>query len=213
MPQNTRKQELMEATMKIIAEQGMTGFSMRQVTDRVGVSEALLYKYFGTKDHLLFHCYLQIEKQIAERLTLSARDGGLSGKTFYRIASDYLHFLVENDYRTLFFFEYRSSRYIKNIIEFSPVAKQTFFREFTEMFVRLNEACRFLDTVSEEYFWAYVIDTSLMFAKRVIRKELGDREEDFDAAIKLISGGILGLSSGAIPADDDLPAKPVTTVG
>lgn len=212
MPQNNRKSELMEATMKIIAEQGMTGFSMRQVTDRVGVSEALLYKYFGTKDHLLFHCYLQVEKQVAERLTLSARNHGLNRQSFPVVSSDYLHFLVENDYRTLFFYEYRNSRFIKNVIEFSPVAKATFFREFSEMFERLNETYHFMKDVPEAYFWAYVIDTSLMFAKRMIRMELGQKDEDYQAAIRLMSVGILGLAENL---SAELAPRPnlVTTVG
>lgn len=198
--------------MKIIAEQGMTGFSMRQVTDRVGVSEALLYKYFGTKDHLLFHCYLQVEKQVAERLTLSARNHGLNRQSFSVVSSDYLHFLVENDYRTLFFYEYRNSRFIKNVIEFSPVAKATFFREFSEMFERLNETYHFMKDVPEAYFWAYVIDTSLMFAKRMIRMELGQKDEDYQAAIRLMSVGILGLAENL---SAELAPRPnlVTTVG
>lgn len=212
MQQNNRKQELLEAAMKIVAEQGMTGFSMRQVTERIGVSEALLYKYFGTKEHLLFRCYLLVEKQIAERLTLSAKNHGLNRQGFPAVASDYLHFLTENDYRTLFFYEYRNSRFIKNIIEFSPVAKATFFREFTEMFDQLNETYHFMKDIPEDYFWAYVIDTSLMFAKRMIRMELGQKETDYQAAIRLMSVGILGLTENPLA---ELPPGPklVTTVG
>lgn len=55
---NQTQKNLMNAAMDIIAEVGLDGFSMKQVTNRVGVTTAVVYQYFGTKEALLYQCFL-----------------------------------------------------------------------------------------------------------------------------------------------------------
>lgn len=48
-----RKQEIIEASAKLISERGFNGISLRDVADAVGMSQPGLLHYVGTKDGLL----------------------------------------------------------------------------------------------------------------------------------------------------------------
>lgn len=52
-PQRNLKREYIEATYDILCENGMDGFSIRKVADKVGCSSAALYKHFHDADHLI----------------------------------------------------------------------------------------------------------------------------------------------------------------
>ena len=48
-----RRAEIIDAAMKVFAEQGFNSLSLRQIAEAVGVSHTLLRHHFGTKDALL----------------------------------------------------------------------------------------------------------------------------------------------------------------
>ena len=52
--EKNRKYDLIDATMRVVAENGLPAFSMKKVTNLAGVSEALIYKHFETKEKLLY---------------------------------------------------------------------------------------------------------------------------------------------------------------
>ncbi|HET6350955.1 MAG TPA: helix-turn-helix domain-containing protein [Coriobacteriia bacterium] len=47
-----RRGEILDAAMRVFAEKGYTGGSMRDIAQRVGVSEPAIYKHFGSKEDL-----------------------------------------------------------------------------------------------------------------------------------------------------------------
>lgn len=51
------KDEIVDATIGLIAEMGLGEFSMKMVTDKIGCSEALMYKEYKTKEGLLQACF------------------------------------------------------------------------------------------------------------------------------------------------------------
>lgn len=51
--QRNLKREYIEATYDILCESGMEGFTIRNVSERVGCSSAALYKHFSDASHLL----------------------------------------------------------------------------------------------------------------------------------------------------------------
>lgn len=192
-----RKRELTDATMQIVAEQGLHGFSMRQVTRKVGVSEALLYRYFPTKEELLYSCFESMHKGIAavfahakvpdfENLTDTF-------ETIRNLWTDYFVFLVKSGYRTIFYFDYRDSSYMKHILEKDEEARNTYFSGFVQLFYAFENKYHILKNVESNYLWTYILDTTGIFAKRVIRGELPASDENYDVIFKLIFGGIYGL--------------------
>ena len=55
-----RRAEIVEATIRLVARQGVTGASIRQIASEAGVTEGALYRHFESKDDLCQQAYQQI---------------------------------------------------------------------------------------------------------------------------------------------------------
>lgn len=51
----SRKEKILKEALMLFAERGYMNTPTRVIAQRAGVSEALIFKHFGDKDHLLFH--------------------------------------------------------------------------------------------------------------------------------------------------------------
>lgn len=47
------KERILEKTMEIVAEKGYSATSTKEIAEKAGVSEATVFKYYGSKDELL----------------------------------------------------------------------------------------------------------------------------------------------------------------
>lgn len=188
--------------MQVVAETGLTAFSMKKVTNRVGVGETLIYKYFETKEKLLYLCFETVHKQIAALFNRLKIPSIQTPQEVYAAVRamwmSYFSFLLENSYRTIFYFEYRDSPYIHDIMAGDEEAKLTYFQGFVKIFEAFDARFQIYSKTSPDHLWTYILDTSGLFAKRVIRGELPDTEESLENIWQLISGGIFGMlqSSG-----------------
>ena len=186
------KDLLMDATMEIIAQTGFAGFSMKQVTQKVGVNEALIYKYFETKENLLNQCFESIHKQVAQLYTNTIFPKTNDFQEIYlfvrNLWMNYFDFLVQNDYRTIFYFEYRDSIYVNNILKDS-LGKDSYFSNFVVMMHALYSYIGIQENANAELFWDFILDTTGMMAKRVIRQEMKDVPQVKEQMWQLIYGG------------------------
>ena len=64
VPMNTgrknRRGEIVDATVRLVARQGVSGASIRQIASEAGVTEGALYRHFASKDDLCQQAYQQI---------------------------------------------------------------------------------------------------------------------------------------------------------
>ncbi len=200
MLHRNKKEELMDASMRIIARKGMASFSMKQVTDYVGVSEALIYRHFGTKELFLYTCYEQVDRQIAAIFHSIAVQTPKTDEEAYAIVHflwmRYFSFLVQNDYRTVFYFEYRYSgdfRLNKDFKKKREESKQTYFSNFGKIIKAFDEKYHFGEKVTTDLLWTYILDTTGIFARRIIQGEFSNTPENYEIIFGLVSKGIMGL--------------------
>mgnify|MGYP005862886093 CR=1 FL=1 len=69
-PTNTRQRQIVEAALEIIAESGQDQLTMRRIAEKVGVSDAAIYKHFGSKKQIV----LTMLKSIQTDLTTFLRE-------------------------------------------------------------------------------------------------------------------------------------------
>ncbi len=195
-----KKEELMDAGMRIIAREGMASFSMKQATDYVGVSEALIYRHFETKENFLWSCYEQIHRQIAALFHSLAVQPPKTDEEAYAIVHSlwmkYFSFLVQNGYCTVFYFEYRYSGILslsKDYQAKNEELKHTYFSSFAKIIKPFDEKYHFSKKVPSDFLWAYILDTAGIFARRIIRGELPDTPESYEIIFELAAKGIMGL--------------------
>jgi betaine-aldehyde dehydrogenase len=68
MPEEARRQQLIEVTIDSLAEVGYVGSTLAQIAQRAGVSPGLVAHYFGDKDGLLEATFRSLAKGIGERV-------------------------------------------------------------------------------------------------------------------------------------------------
>lgn len=192
---NATKLALFETTMKLVATNGFYNFSMRQVTNEVGVSEAMIYKYFDTKENLFYECYDSMDKKInalfQDIKLVDVDDKHSIIDSLHRLWCHYFIFLVTNDYRTIFYFAYRESNYITSIRKKKEYEESNYFKELSEIWNEMTTKYPTLKYSESDIFWSHVLDGTASFAIKIIRKELAYSEANREEIWMLLLGGFL----------------------
>lgn len=110
----SKKDEILKASLVLFTEQGARATSTKSIAKQAGVSEALIFKYFGTKDNLLEEL---IKKDYFDaidftKLYLSSK----TGKDFLMKFIDLPIVLVDN--------QFDFWRMIYKIMPLNPIAQQ-----------------------------------------------------------------------------------------
>jgi len=71
---NNRRQELIEATLNCIENEGLQGATVRKVADYAGVTNGLIRFYFSGKDELIRAAYAALLEQIYTSARLNIED-------------------------------------------------------------------------------------------------------------------------------------------
>ena len=58
-----KRTAILEATLKLISENGFHGTAMSKVAKEAGVSAGIIYHYFDSKDELIDELYRHIKRQ------------------------------------------------------------------------------------------------------------------------------------------------------
>jgi AcrR family transcriptional regulator len=60
-----RKQEIIQATMEIIAEKGIQNFTMTTLAKRIGITDGALYKHFKSKKEILISMVAEVSRSLS----------------------------------------------------------------------------------------------------------------------------------------------------
>ena len=58
-----RKQDIIQATLELAAENGLGTVSMQQIADRVGITKASLYNHFSSREKIVEEMYEQLREE------------------------------------------------------------------------------------------------------------------------------------------------------
>lgn len=97
-----KKQRILDATLELIAENGLHATPMSQVSERSGVSAGAIYHHFSSKEALINHLYLDIKREIVNTV-LRGYDIRVSYRErFFIIWKNYFNFLISNPIKLSF---------------------------------------------------------------------------------------------------------------
>lgn len=71
-----RKEEIILAALELAAEKGLSGVTMSQIADRLGIKKPSLYNHFGSKDEIVGAMYGYLREKSKENLASSDIDYG-----------------------------------------------------------------------------------------------------------------------------------------
>lgn len=86
LSQDVRRRSLMEATLVCIAHYGLTGATVRRITEEAGVTPGMVRHYFGSKNELITNAYAylvgQLTSEAGERARQAKGEAGLQLRQF-----------------------------------------------------------------------------------------------------------------------------------
>jgi AcrR family transcriptional regulator len=192
-----RKMKMMDAAIRTVAEKGLESFSVAQAAARANINEALVYRDFGTKENLLCECFIHVNH---EMLDAFKNEQKLKTKNETNVlARAHSHWmilfakLIDSDYKTLFYQQYRDSSYKMKEAEKQKIKQYDVKTVFAHSFVQFLKDPNDIDYVS-----TFIIDGMVLFAKMIICKELPNNEETYERIWELMNSGLQGLTKKII---------------
>ena len=195
MSKIAKKDLLLDCTMRAVAENGLMSFSMQMVTKMAGTAEGLIYKHYSTKENLLLQCYLSLYREIRDRIEVGLdRVPKINEKeemfAFLRsLWMKYFTYLISNKYKTMYFYEYRNSVYMKNAAYDGRIDPKNFFTKTVNVFYEFDKKFDILHKIDIKWFFYYVADLSVAFAIRLLNEERECNERLLDDIWNLVWGG------------------------
>lgn len=184
--------------MDIVAEVGLEGLNMRLLGDRVQLKAPVMYAVFPSKDELLYRCFLFVNRQIADLF----KDTSISPDATKEEVLEYIHaawlryfrFMVDNGSRSMYYYAYRDSARLKNILMQNNTTVAQDMTDFTNTFTAVAEKLGMFDQLSPDLFYVYLLDGTGNFVRRIIRDKLTPSEQEEEAVWRLLTCGFLGFS-------------------
>ena len=99
------RSDLIEAGIELVREQGLTGFSLRKVAGKCGVSHAAPYAHFKDVDDLIRAMGKHVTERFTEKLRASVEGYG-DGEAIHQLGRAYVEFFVEHPNYFTFLFYY-----------------------------------------------------------------------------------------------------------
>lgn len=104
-----RRAQIVEATLAIIAEEGLHAWTTSALAARVGVAEATLFRHFASKDEIL-SAAMEYQTEELRRLVGNFRGDGGPWEAILGLVVDVLNFLEETGGAPLFILGGQSTR-------------------------------------------------------------------------------------------------------
>ena len=198
MDLETRKASIIDMTMKVASEVGLDVMTVNQVAKKAGISEALIFKYFISKDQLLKECYYTVAQQLID----FANQFDILEEFSLTEARDYMHdlweksfnYCVELDYRILYFLRFRETKLFLSMEEES----REFFREgmmkYLDLFRIMDNMFQMDWEETGRLSMLFGLGISGLFLKRIIAHSIENTQEVRDMIWRLqwygLSGGV-----------------------
>lgn len=95
-PGDERREEIIEATLSILAEEGMHAWTTSTLAERVDVSEATLFKHFDSKDEILSAALQHQAEELRARIRAFRAEGSVWERVT-GLAREVLRYLEETE--------------------------------------------------------------------------------------------------------------------
>jgi AcrR family transcriptional regulator len=106
-----KREEVMQAALELIAEQGFHGAPMAMVAERAGVGAGTIYRYFASKDVLIAEIFNELEKKVVEYLLQGySLDRPLRDRFIY-LSTMIIRYFMNNAIHFRFIEQYMNSPY------------------------------------------------------------------------------------------------------
>ena len=189
MAKGARKDMLLDAAVRSYVKSGVQGLTTKALAKEAECSEALIYKYFRSKDELICEAYLRMHGKIDEKLSAIdiPMDAGRKELTEFAVSlwDTMFDFFVGLGAESLFYFGYRLSDGFLADKERTKPNDSKFLPLIEWLANRLG-----LDVPASEYR-TFVTYTTGAFVQSFVNGDLPYTEENVATVRRMVFGGVL----------------------
>ena len=95
LPRGEREERMLDAGERIFGRRGFRSASMEEIADASGITKALLYQYFGSKEGLYEACVERARARLFDRLEYEAESASPGRDRLRAVIAAYFDFLDE----------------------------------------------------------------------------------------------------------------------
>lgn len=166
-----RKEQIITSTLEWIAVNGATDMSSKKLAEHIGCSEALIFKYFPSKDALFQACLERINA-LNERLVKEVVPKSIEGKTalpdILKAVSDaYLRFHVENWAGTMAFEHFSKSIFTEEMRAEFTKSQTEYIGQIVQFFGLGPAIQKFESVLPFSLWWNHMLDVTMFLVRKV----------------------------------------------
>lgn len=187
------KKKMIEATISVVALNGIDNFTTSKLSKQANISEGSIYNHFDNKDALIDEAFNYVDSRFAEYFEYNDlfAETNISNieDNFKNIWMDFFDFIIEHPDFTLFYNNYRySGRYI---LSFDHATRYAGYRRVIEFFT--NNSRHFQYKIDWNILWIYLLDMTLCFGVRAIQNSYELNTSNKQIIYQLLTNGFQGL--------------------
>ena len=183
--QTITPESIIEATILYVANNGLENVTTKKVALDMGISEGTIFNNFASKKALLEACLFYIDRQVDAVLKgISFKEIHIT-KIIRKMWFAYFYYFVEHWPYAKFYCQFRQSSYYDEEVMDGQGKSFSFFSKFLKQNAHRFGFC-------PDFYWVFIIETTLNFAVRVANGTLSGTPEDVERIYGLISHGFLG---------------------
>ena len=104
-------EQILQAALELVAEQGFHGAPMAMIADRAGVGAGTIYRYFENKDALIICVYRAVEARAVEAMKKGYPEKGPVRERFMHIGNVLVMHLINSPLELRFIEQFHNSPY------------------------------------------------------------------------------------------------------
>ena len=136
-----KREEILRASLELIAEHGFHGAPMSMIADRAGVAAGTIYRYFENKDALIIALYGEIDEKIGGVIMKGYDPEKPIRERFHHIFSALLRYFISNPSDFRYLEQFHNSPYgteLRRDIILRKTGNCYIYRELLEQGVKLQ---------------------------------------------------------------------------
>jgi AcrR family transcriptional regulator len=183
----TSKEKLINATIEVISESGLHSVTTAKIAKKAKLSEAMIYKNFGNKDHMIVESFLKIKKGLND-FVLSRLLGieNFEAQLYALWLGQFDYFVTNKDYLSVLV-QFEHSKYMTEGIRSSCYKTISPLVAYFEKGVKLN----IFKPMDIEILNALYFAPILSLAESIVSGRLEQNQETldfvFEGSMKAIS--------------------------
>ncbi len=114
MLKSDKKDRILQATLKLITENGFHGTPVSMIADEAGVGSGTIYRYFTNKEAIITELYDIVQEELNQAILTGIPEGVSIRDEIYIKWKNILTFYTKNPYKAKFLDQYASSPFVSS---------------------------------------------------------------------------------------------------